>query len=705
MNRAWKLLSILSLVPILMTSGMIASDVHFGDWPLSDSTRNIPAGTVVDPGSQLLYIVDTGINISKAVANGTITEADALAKNVNGLLGITGASGEVQTNFISVTNTHPTKAVTVHFRYFNDECEDVLDFLVILTCNDTLILNPFDFQIPAALLGGNPINTKSRIFGPDLSDAFPAISGEKFASGRFLIFATAAATVRLDTPTESQLSGGGPGYKVRTTGGMAVFHSVTQKMLKAPDINQWDWAASSGNILFPFELGVALDQECNIDATGVAFRAPKDGTGATSTRNVGSVGGLSPNNLHVFNASGANFNYLIGHKATAVPKGFIAGAQSDQDLFLAFGVNAWTRPAVNASRGSVSNKTGFMNGDGPTLGSLNVPDYTILMGSEILMTASDTTTFLTTMPNNYYLRQEAHGGDTARAVAGEGSAPSADGARVVSSGAASEIGGAAQANWADDSVTTTDDTGSGSGVGVGGTSHYGSLAWISLHGTDPDNQIMHLLSFVDDYSGSKNTGVVATISGVNIFDRAYNLTGAQTRYILQIYDNDENKLDITTTTPINISPPPTIAATADLRIIVDCLNVWINGVKDPATLRHGLTVGDLYDITAEVETGSGDFKGLGFAVDPLTDASQGWIRLVRDNNATLSRTYGTRTVTITAGTIAPIDHVIMDNLGPPSFVTIGEINTRFEGYGAAWWAATAAQALVTSDAPVINPSP
>ena len=80
---------------------------------------HIPAGTVVDPGSQLLYIVDTGINISAAVEAGQFTEAQVAAQNVNGLLGITGAGGEVQTNFISITNTHPTKAVTIHFRYFN----------------------------------------------------------------------------------------------------------------------------------------------------------------------------------------------------------------------------------------------------------------------------------------------------------------------------------------------------------------------------------------------------------------------------------------------------------------------------------------------------------------------------------------------------------------------------------------------------------
>ena len=765
----------------------MAADVNFGAWVPSASSRNIPAGTVVDPGSQLLYIVDTGINISAAVEAGQFTEADVAAQNVNGLLGITGAAGEVQTNFISITNTHPTKAVTIHFRYFNDECEDVLDFLVILTCNDTLLFNPFDFEIPAASLGGNQINTKSRIFGPDLSDAFPAIKGDKFACGRFLIFATAAATVRLDTDTEKVnapvggmgLLGGafwddstGPGYnhESMTWGFDALgpagalpppnpLANAGPRMTTFAAFHDYNALSSPGNILFPFELGVELDQECNIDASGVTFRALKDGIHEPNAnpalifpwRNVGSTGGLSHNNLHVFNAAGANFNYLIGHKATAVPKGFIAGVQSDQDRFLAFGVNAWTRPAVHGLTGSFSQLTNFRNGDGAPLDSLNIPDYALLMGTEILMRRSDTTGFLTpasSSPNPFYLRQEAHGGDTVRAVTSE-SAGNANGPRVSTSGTNLDIGGPDQTltGWGPDGSFTTNDVGHNgpgqappggpfpngvvdNGVGVGGSSWYGALAWISLHTTDPLNQIMHLLSFVDDYDGSKNTAVAATVSGASIFDRSYNLTGAQTRYILQIYDNMENKLDITTTTPINISPPPTVAPTANLRIIVDCLKVWINGVIDPLTKRYGLRIKDLYDITDVVRTGGsgrhGDasgslnndvrpFKGLAYPVNPLEDASQGWIRLVRDNNFTRSRTFSftppgggvtnTRTVTITGGTIAPIDHVIMDNLRHPTFVTIGEINTRFEGFGAAWWAAAAAQDPATSNAPVINPSP
>ena len=40
------------------------SELYGGRGGQSVQTRNIPAGTVVDPGSQVLYIVDTGVNRS-----------------------------------------------------------------------------------------------------------------------------------------------------------------------------------------------------------------------------------------------------------------------------------------------------------------------------------------------------------------------------------------------------------------------------------------------------------------------------------------------------------------------------------------------------------------------------------------------------------------------------------------------------------------
>ncbi|MBI4446807.1 MAG: hypothetical protein HY645_12980 [Acidobacteria bacterium] len=639
MKRLWKSLSVLSALSILVATSAVFAQTpgyiqpNYGGWVTSLQTRNIPAGTVVDPGSQLLYIVDTGINLRTS----TISAADLAAKNVNQLLNITGADGEIQRNFISVTNTHPTQAVTIHFRYFNDQCEDLLDFLVILTCNDTLLLDPFNFTIPAASLGGNPINTKSRIFGPDLSADFPAIKGNRFLSGRFLIFATAAGT--------------------------------------STD------ADDDAEILFPKELAPTT-----LSTTDPCWNfRPTSGTGTSTdpfvNNRIGSAAGLSASNLHVFNATAVSFNYLIGHQTTAVPKGFIVGAQSDQDKFLAWGVNAWTRPAVNlvleAQGGAGNINDGHGDGDGWQAGDSNSTPllFKILTGSEVNTKQSDTATNLTT--NYLYLRNEVHGGDTFRAVSG-----------AVPSGATTTLA---------------------AGTGVGGGSHYGALGWTSLHTADNRNQRVELLSIVDDYDGSKNTAVAATVSGVEIRDRSYNLTGAQTRYILQIYDNKEQKLSLIPGQPINISPPPTVAPTANLRIIVDCLQVWINGVIDATTRRDGLSIHNLGEIAATVLTGSGSFAGLNATITPTSDASQGWIRFVRDNNQTRTRNFSTSStaynVTITAGTIAPIDPTIMDNAFTPSFVTIGQVVLKFEGFGASWWLASAAHDLAVSNASITNPSP
>ena len=691
MNRAWKLLGILSLVPILSISGASAQIVndYYGGWGPGQGSRNIPAGSVQDPGSQLLYIVDTGVDVRAA----GLAAADTAAKNVSELLSITGAAGEVQSNFISLTNTHPTKAVTIHFRYYNDSCEDLLDFLLILTCNDTLIFDPFNFNIPGATLGGSAINTKSRIFGPDAATTFPAIKGDSYGSGRFLIAATAAGTVNTDATV---------GLPELPDIGVTVQRGLT------PTGTRYHASFTGANILFPNELGVAKNGECNIDAVGTKYRDAKDAAATTAYRNVGGAAGLVSTNLHVFNALAVNFNYLIGHQTIAVPKGFIKGATTSQDLFLAFALNAWTRPAIwkSTQLGQTSNLPGLTgtvgeNGDGIPLtqiGEASVPDYVVLMGSEKNIKASDTLTNLTAYPNLYYLRQDAHGGDTEIAVSDENAA-TGDSSRVDSSGTAGSI----NTSWSN--LGATGDADSTDNVGVGGSSFYGALAWASLHTAEAANQRLELLSIVDDYDGSKNSAVAAVISGANVYDRAYNLTGAQTQYILQIYDNDENKLALTTDTPINISPPPATATTANLRIIVDCLNVWIGGTQTAATRRNGLSIANVYEITALAQTGSGTFAGLGATVVPLTDASQGWIRLVRDNKQTKSATIGTRTIKVTGGTIAPIAPATMDNTDDPTFVTIAQTVVKFEGFGGAWNAPSAASAPAISNASTIAPSP
>lgn len=659
MNRAIKLLTILAVVlltiPVAFAQPNGLPNGNYGGFPMDVQSRNIPAGTVVDPGSQLLYIVDTGINMR---TNTDFTDAEKAANNVNQLLGVTGEGGDAQTNFIAITNTHPTQAVTVHFRYFNDECEDVLDFLVILTCNDTLVFDPMNFEIPGTSLAGEPINSKSRIFGPSLDpNIFPAISAETFASGRFLIFATAAGTANsLETSNNNAFP--------------ATF----------------DASADQALILFPNELGVALDDECNIQADGSVFSSGGTSAGSGAVLNVGLDDGLVETNLHVFNASAISFNYLTGFWTTAVPKGFIEGVQSDQDQFLAFGVNAWTRPAVDLTADDNESifPTEESEGAGPTLfnavgdtdgDGIFVADYLLLAGSEPLK-SSDTQENLSalsddTATNLYYLRNEVHGGDTQQAL--------------------------------DPNDTETPDP-------IGGTSDYGALAWISIFGTaggaEAANQRVEFLSVTDDYNGSQNSGTGITIGATTITDRSYNLTGAQTRYIVQIYDNNEDKLNLTAETPINISPPPEVAPTADLRIVVDCLRVFIGPTAAETLGRDGLSIANLNEITNLVLAGSGSFDGLGAIIDPVADdGSQGWIRFVRDNLFTRSGVVDGVTVTVQGGTIAPVNEVIMDNQADPTFVTIGQAVIRFEGFGASYWLATSAADPAINNAPETTNSP
>ena len=124
------------------------SELYGGRGGNATQSRNIPAGTVVDPGSQVLYIVDTGVNLREegreASGDSELDEAkwgdplEVVRPDLYepGIGGSTLAPGAISQTFLAITNTHPTQAITVHFRYFNDECVDLLDFLVLLTCND-----------------------------------------------------------------------------------------------------------------------------------------------------------------------------------------------------------------------------------------------------------------------------------------------------------------------------------------------------------------------------------------------------------------------------------------------------------------------------------------------------------------------------------------------------------------------------------------
>ena len=87
----------------------------------------------------MLYIVDTGVNLREegreASGDSELDEAkwgdplEVVRPDLYepGIGGSTLAPGAISQTFLAITNTHPTQAITVHFRYFNDECVDLLD--------------------------------------------------------------------------------------------------------------------------------------------------------------------------------------------------------------------------------------------------------------------------------------------------------------------------------------------------------------------------------------------------------------------------------------------------------------------------------------------------------------------------------------------------------------------------------------------------
>ena len=329
-------------------------------------TKDVPAGFVNEPGSQLLYLLDTGINAEELYGDDASFTSNSVLQYGN--------AAPVHQNFISMTNTNPSHAVTVHFRYFNSDCVDFFDFLVVLTCNDTMMVDPFDFVVP----GTDSVNVKDRFFGyPNKADgngqSFDAIPASTFADGRFLLFVTASADVKSDyAPWESN----------------GVFY---------PDYGDMD--------LIPYEFISYREEELNVHCAawepGGSDEADESLFGVYDV--YGGTAGFSDNNLHILNASAISFNYLIGFQTVA--KVTDLGAQA------AYMTQAGTRPAViNNSYFSETSITGGPSG----VGIVNAPPHVLLTGGEGIWTNAARTGDLIIAGVDgelAMLRHDAHAGD------------------------------------------------------------------------------------------------------------------------------------------------------------------------------------------------------------------------------------------------------------------------------------------------------
>ncbi len=367
-----KLIAVFAALIALSASfgfGQMWDDGYNSYSPFDESkTKDVPAGFVNEPGSQLIYLLDTGINAEELYGDDANFTSNSVLQYGN--------TGPEHQNFISLTNTNPSHAVTVHFRYFNSDCVDFFDFLVVLTCNDTMMVDPFNFVVP----GTDNVNVKDRFFGyPNKADgngqSFDAIPASTFSDGRFLLFITASGDFKANYD---------PGWDDYPGG--------------------YDYDRDLGYLdLIPYEFINYREEKLNVHCAAWEDGSEDDADEALYGQYevYGGTAGFSDDNLHILNASAVSFNYLIGFQTVA--KVTDLGAQA------AYMTQAGTRPAVVEWNHDEYSITRGPSGGG----SIDAPPFVILSGGERIMSnaAQLGSVYEDVDDDVFFLRQEAHAGD------------------------------------------------------------------------------------------------------------------------------------------------------------------------------------------------------------------------------------------------------------------------------------------------------
>lgn len=128
-------------------------------------------------GSQILYLLDTGLDLTRMgfspeeLENSTVHE-------------LTGMSESPNLHLLELLNTHDTRSVSVIFRYFNERCESVLQFLAVINCRQSMTFDPFNL-VPSQ----TGLSTREAFFGSQ-PDSMP-LTGSQFGTGRFVLSVTA----------------------------------------------------------------------------------------------------------------------------------------------------------------------------------------------------------------------------------------------------------------------------------------------------------------------------------------------------------------------------------------------------------------------------------------------------------------------------------------------------------------------------------
>lgn len=313
--------------------------------------RPTPAGTIREPGSQLLFILDTGYN--------PLFLAEDDGYRTRSIKELEGVFTPHYLNWISITNTTPRYSVTLHFQYYNCYMEPILDFLMVMSCQDTMMVDALNLVIP----GSGGINVKERFFqGRDQLEpgqSIPSVSASEFGDGRFLLSVTAVGDPK--------------GLEAGSTASVYDPYWDGNRETLDPDYENID--------LFPAELVTwdELQQECPAYSGG---EVPEDVIGDTP--------GINDDNLHIFNATAISFNYLVGFQTVAC-----VGPHCNQSYI----VDAFTRPARNRDDALEENPE-FRIGR-------EVPPGLVLSGGERIYHQLRATPFSSFVKNNYYLKWES----------------------------------------------------------------------------------------------------------------------------------------------------------------------------------------------------------------------------------------------------------------------------------------------------------
>lgn len=590
-------------------------------------------------------------------------------------------------NFISIANTNDASGVTVLTQYYNDDMARVLYFLRVIPGGGNVLFDPFDHEIP-----GTEANVSEVLAG---LPAMTQTTGQKLPginSGRFLVVVTAvganmgvdtngndiiADVVAADANAATGTATAVGGYRIRThptTGKDEIVLIRKQTPAGANATPTYDVPytpadtgttaafvfsaetnrAQTVNALFPEFLAEDMHGISNIDNGGV-LSLVGDGLVLTNEDEIITVGDdgiakdISTKNVGdwgVDNAIPIAFNHLTGHFTEAL----VSTASGGADQTASWGGTPIIRPAVsNTANGMATySNNAAATATNPARMTFGMKDYTPLNGldSEPVFNHTDQGWLSQTDYNN--IVTDATTTPPTRITPLVTTTPPAvspatnfDHASVVGfkgGRLAEKNAGGDGRNITSDPVTkgtamrgfTSPSPKASSPAAVSNRGLIGgALVLPALHGGGAETkQIMLFLSVSD--APSYGAG-------------SYILQKAMTKYMVTVHDNMGNKLPNPADDRLfGSSGGPQLKGTS---IIVEGMTVTTDAgtcgprVATNMPLDGYWTLDHLISDVPTAASGSEDFAGLDVMLDPMKNATPGYIKFERVN-LSCSESYG-----------------------------------------------------------------